>query len=87
MQEDLLKKFLDETTNLVQKVDKTIDTWDNSNGKANIGKKTAASLERLREILRDRLVDVNDTWREMEDSSNGNKNLQSTQARAVKQAA
>ena len=87
MQEDLLKKFLEETTNLSRKVDKTIDTWDNSNGKANIGKKTAATLERLREILRDRLMDVNDTWKEMEDSSNGNRSLQSTQARAVKQAA
>ena len=32
-------------------------------------------------------MDVNDTWKEMEDSSNGNKSLQSTQARAVKQAA
>jgi hypothetical protein len=32
-------------------------------------------------------MDVNDTWKEMEDSNDGNKNLQSTQARAVKQAA
>ena len=87
MQEDLLKKFLDETTNLSRKVDKTIDTWENSNGKTNVSKKTAASLERLREILKDRLTDVNDTWKEMEDSNDGNKNLQSTQARAVRQAA
>ena len=87
MQEDLLKKFLEETTNLSRKVDKAIDAWENSNGKANIGKKTAANLERLREILRDRLMDINDTWKEMEDSNDGNKSLQSTQARAVKQAA
>ena len=87
MQEDLLKKFLDETTNLSRKVDKTIDTWENSNGKASIGKKTAASLERLREVLKDRLTDVNDTWKEMEDDNDGNKNSQNIQARAVKQAA
>ena len=87
MQEDLLKKFLDETTNLSRKIDKTIDIWETSNGKASIGKKTAANLERLREILEDRLKDVNDTWKEMEDNNDGNKNSKSTQARAVRQAA
>ena len=86
MQEDLLKKFLDETTNLSRKIDKTIDIWETSNGKASIGKKTAANLERLREILEDRLKDVNDTWKEMEDNNDGNKSTRSTQARAVRQA-
>ena len=86
MQEDLLRKFLDETTVLSQKVDKTIDTWENSNGKANIGKKTAASLERLREILEDSLQDINDTWKDMGGDDDGNKNAKSTHARAVRHA-
>ena len=34
-----------------------------------------------------RLTDVNDTWKEMEDGNDGNKTSQSTQARAVRQAA
>ena len=50
------------------------------------GYKTDANLEWLSEILEDRLQDVNDTWKEMEDNDDGNKNTRSTQARAVRQA-
>ena len=53
MQEDLLKKFLDETTNLSHKIDRTINAWENSNGKASLGKRTSVNLERMREVLQD----------------------------------
>ena len=87
MEDDILKKFLDETSNLSHKIDKAIDTWETSNSKASIGKKTSANLERMREVLEDRLQHVNETWKEMEDNNDGNKNTRSTQARAVRQAA
>ena len=48
MQDDILKKFLDETTNLSQKIDRTIEAWEASDGRASLGKRTAASLERMR---------------------------------------
>ena len=41
----------------------------------------------MREVLQDRLQDVNETWKEMEDNNDGNKITRSTQARAVRQAA
>jgi hypothetical protein len=87
IQDDILKRFLDETTNLSHKIDRTIGAWENSDGKASLGKRTSVNLERMREVLQDRLQDVNDTWREMEDDNDGNKITRSTQARAVRQAA
>ena len=87
IQDDILKKFLDETTNLSHKIDRTIDTWETSDGKASLGKRTSVNLERIREVLQDRLQDVNETWKEMKDNNDGNKITRSEQARAVRQAA
>ena len=55
VQDDILKKFLDETTNLSQKIDRTIDAWESSDGRASISKRTSINLERMREVLQDRL--------------------------------
>ena len=87
MQDDILKKFLDETTNLSQKIDRTIEAWEASDGRASLGKRTAASLERMRGDLRDRLQDVHETWEEMENNNDGNKTTRCALSRAVRQAA
>ena len=83
VQDEILKKFLDETTNLSRKIDKAIEAWESSDGKASIGKKTSINLERMREVLQDRLQDVNETWKEMENNNDGTI-TRSSQARAVR---
>ena len=87
MQDDILKKFLDETTNLSQKIERTIEAWEASDGRASLGKRTAASLERMRGEMQDRLQDVNETWEEMENNNDCNKTTRCTLSRAVRQAA
>ena len=50
-------------------MDRTITARKASNNDGvHLGKKTSASLELLREALKDKINDVNETWEEMEDS-------------------
>ena len=87
MQDDILKKFLDDTTNLSQKIDRTIEAWEASDGRVSLAKRTAMSLEPMHGDLQDRLRDVNEAWEEMENDNDGNKKSRSALSRSVRQAA
>ena len=85
IQNDILHKFVDEAIDLSQRVDQTITAWKTSNNNGvNLGKKTSANLELLRENLQDKLNDVNEKWQEMEVNNEGNKITRNALSRAVR---
>jgi hypothetical protein len=84
---DLLKEFVDEAKDLSKKVDRTITEWkDGDNDWVQLGKKTSANLELLREALMDKINDVNETWADMAANDVGNNVTQKTLSRAVQGA-
>ena len=65
------------------KVDRAITTWEAS-GSASLGKKTALNLELMREVIQDRLNDINETWEDMKNNDDCNKTTRCALSRAVR---